>query len=412
MLRFLFLFLAFVAGSLAAEVPFTLESAPAYALRHNLGLAAARLRIDEARGRLHQAGRLSNPEVELELNRNIRAPEGAVSVTLMQKFPLTARLRLEKNATRAELAAAEAEVRNAERKLIAEVRTAAVKLLGLGGQKALRETQLGHSRELAGFLRQRVGVGEASLVEASLVDLEAQQLETEVLQLDVERAALVGELRPLLGLSAGQRPVFAGTLPAVDGLPGAGVETAARPDFAAAQRTAEAARQSVLLARAQTWQDLGVGFNVSEQRAEDAPEGFQRDTFVGLRFSLQLPFWNKNTGRIQEATAAAARAEKEVDALALTIDAEAAAARDAMAVLSKLVRSLDTELLPKAAQIEQQLRDSYSTGQIALTEVLRARDRRLLIERQRLDALRDYHLARIRHDAATARGIPATSRGK
>ena len=67
----------------------------------------------------------------------------------MQKFPLTARLRLEKAVTRAELAAAEAEVRNAERKLAAEVSTAAVKLLGLGGQQALRERQLGNSRELS-----------------------------------------------------------------------------------------------------------------------------------------------------------------------------------------------------------------------------------------------------------------------
>ena len=37
--------------------------------------------------------------------------------------------------------------------------------------------------------------------------------------------------------------------------------------------------------------------------------------------------------------------------------------------------------------------------------MLRARDRRLLIERQRVDALRDFHLARIRHDAAYARHV-------
>lgn len=404
MLRFLIVFSALLSGVLAGEVHLTLESAPAYAARHNLTLAAARLRIDEARGRLNQAGRLSNPDLELELNRNVRMPEGSVNVSLMQRFPLTARLRLEKNVSRAELAAAEAEVRNAERKLTADVRTAVVKLLGIHAQQALRETQIGNSRELAEFLRRRVEVGEGSLIDASLVDLEAQQLRTETLQHDVDHAALLGDLRPLLGIAPNDVPVLDGTLPAIGGTPGRGVAVSARPDFAAAQRTADAARQSVLLARAQTWQDIGVGFNVMRERSEDAPEGFQHDTFLGLRFSLPLPIWNRNTGRIQEATATAARAEKEVEALALTINAEARAARDTMATLSKLVATLDADLLPKASQIEEQLRVNYSAGQTPLTEVLRARDRRLLIERQRVDALRDYHLARVRYEAAIGNG--------
>ncbi len=230
-----------------------------------------------------------------------------------------------------------------------------------------------------------------------------------MLLLDVEQAALVGDLRPLLGVAAGDRPVITGTLPAVGGLPGRGANLAARPDFEVAQSTAEAARQSAALARAQKWQDIGVGLNVTEERREDVPEGFERDTFVGLRFILPLPLWNDNSGRIQEATAAAARAEKEIDTLAMTITAEAIAARDAMAVLAKLIGSLDSDLLPKASEIEEQLRTSYSTGQTPLTEVLRARDRRLLIERQRLDALRDFHLARVRHDSAIGRGVRGAS---
>ncbi len=401
MFRFQLIFFALLASAVAGEVRLTLESAPTYALSHNPALAAARLRIDEARGRLNQAGRLSNPEVELELNRNLRAPEGAVGVTLVQKFPLTARLRLEKAVTRAELAAADAEVRNAERKLVADVRIAAVKLLALGGQQALRTRQLGNSRELSIFTRKRMESGEASLVDASLVDLEAQQLATEVLQLEVERTSLIGELRPLLGISPRDTPLITGSLPVLGGVPARHVVLAARPDFEAARNLAEAARQNVALARARKWEDIGVGLNATEERSEDAPEGFDRDTFIGLRFSLQLPLWNDNSGRIQEAAAAAERAKLEIDALALTIGSETSAARDAMMVLAKLVISLDRDLLPRASQIEEQLRANYSTGQTALTDVLRARDRRLLIERQRLDALRDYHLARVRHDAAT-----------
>ncbi|HZJ15742.1 MAG TPA: TolC family protein, partial [Chthoniobacteraceae bacterium] len=100
----------------AAEFRFSEENAVDRALAHNPGLVAARLRIDEAQGRLRQSGRLSNPELEVELSRNVRSPEGAWSVGFKQQFPLTARLRLEKAISSAELAAAVAEVRNEERK--------------------------------------------------------------------------------------------------------------------------------------------------------------------------------------------------------------------------------------------------------------------------------------------------------
>src|SRR5678816_1897861 len=99
-----------------------------------------------------QSGRLSNPELEVELSRNVRSPEGAWSVGFKQQFPLTARLRLEKAISSAELAAAVAEVRNEERKLVGQVRTAAVKVLALKSQRAAREKQLATSKELADFL--------------------------------------------------------------------------------------------------------------------------------------------------------------------------------------------------------------------------------------------------------------------
>ena len=402
MLRFLFILFsipALCAG--AAEIRFSQESAPGYAVKHSPALAAARLRIDEARARLRQSGRFANPEIEVELSRNLNAPEGAVGVALSQQFPLTARLRLEKAVSRAQLAAAEAEVRDAERKLRAETGTAMVKLLALGGQRALRERQLTNSRELSDFMRQRMSVGEASAVDASSVELETQILRFDLLQLTAERTALLGELRAMAGIRAGDAITIDGELAAPGSLPGRLSDPARRPDFNAAQHNADAAKQGATLARAQRWEDIRIGLSVSRERLEDAPDGFQSDTFAGLRFSLPLPVWDTKVGRIEEADAAAKRAALEKDALAFQIRSETATARDAMAALAKVVSELDTALLPKAAQIEKQLRDAYAGGLTPLTEVLRARDRRLALERQRLDALRDYHLARVRHLSAT-----------
>ena len=60
----------------------------------------------------------------------------------------------------------------------------------------------------------RVEAGEASSLDTAQVQLESQQLETELLQLDLERVALLGDLRPLLGLNADADLVITGELAA------------------------------------------------------------------------------------------------------------------------------------------------------------------------------------------------------
>jgi len=404
----IFILILLISSVSAGDVRLRLDETPGYALRHNPALAAARLRIAEARGRLLGAGRLTNPELELEFSQNVRMPERAVSVALMQRFPLTGRLRLEKAVSRAQLAAAEAEVRDAERTLASEVRMAAVKLLAVRAQRELRQEQLTNSREQTEFITKRVATGEAAAVDATMTELEAQQLSVELLQLETTRAALLGELRPLLGVTTSDAVEITGSLTAPGAVPAARGTGERRADLEAAKHSAEAARQSAGLARAQKWQDFGAGLTASGERTDDAPEGFSNDYFLGFRLSVPLPFWNRNEGPIAETTAAAARAEKEIEALSLRIRTEAEAARAEMAALAKLVAEMDGALLPKAAQVEEQLRTSYGTGQTPLTEVLRARSRRLELSQRRVDALRDFHLARVRYDAAIGRTFMST----
>jgi cobalt-zinc-cadmium efflux system outer membrane protein len=337
--------------------------------------------------------------------------EGSFEIGFTQRFPLTSRLRHEKAVSRAELAAAESEVRDAERKLAAEVRTAAVKLLALRGQRELRTKQLSNSRELSEFLLKRVATGEASQVDASQVELESRQIEVENLTLAADEAVLLGELRPLLGVAGDDRIAITGELPAPKGIPSAG-DVTGRPDILAAQSRAEAARSVVLEQQARRWEDIGVGASYTRERVLDEPEPIETEQVIGFRFSLPLPLWNNNSGRIREAQAAAVRAEKEVDAAKLTANAEVIAALSAMRAYATLIGELDEKVLPAATRIEGQLRNHYSAGHIPLTDVLRARTRRLELERQRLDALRDYQLARIRHAAATSQSNPTSKTHK
>jgi len=393
-----------LATATASALTLPLERVPTHAVAHNPQLAAAQLRIEEARGRLRQSGRLTNPELGTEYRQNVRTSERFFEVALAQRFPLTGRLRLEKAVSTAEIAAAEAEVRDAARKLAADARGLAVRVLALRERHALTETQLANSRELADFMNQRVRLGEAPATDAQQVEIESAQLTAELLRLDAERRVASAGLRQVLGTPADIEITGHLAEPDPGDWSGAARE---RPDFAAAQHLAEAAHQQAALAKARRWQDIEVGVLAGHERVEDAPVGLTRNSTVGVRVSLPLPFWNRNEGRIAEAAAAATRAGLEADALAVRIAAETDGTRAELRALAKLAVQLDAVLLPKAEQIEKQLRTAYNSGLIPLPDVLRARDQRLQLRRQQLDALRDYNLALTRHAAATGTILPS-----
>ncbi len=73
------------------------------------------------------------------------------------------------------------------------------------------------------------------------------------------------------------------------------------------------------------------------------------------------------------------------------------------AALAQLA-NIETNLLPRATLIEDRLRAQAGQGQGTFSDVLRARDGRLDLERSRIDTLRDYHLARARYLSASSPG--------
>ncbi len=405
-IRFLSLFLISTAAHSAAVI--RLDDVPRRVLQHNPDLRAARLRIDEARGRVMQAGRLSNPAAGFELKHDPRFAEGSLGVSLDQKFPLTARLRLEKALSEKAVAAAELEVRNAERGRIAEAQTLAVKLLSLDEQRALRQKQSALAGELAGFISKRADKGEMSALDASQAQLDTQRIQQQGRQLETERIVVVGQLKPLLGLGAANALSVTGALPP-PAKASASSNIARRPDYQLSRLREESAQTEIDLAMARKWEDVSAGIFLEGERMEDAPDGLTRTGFLGLRFSLPLPFWNKNQGEVQEKSAGAQRAALETKALVSEIENEAAAARSEMKAHARLAAETRDKLLPLVVQQSDRLQKAYEQGQADLLTVLRVREQNLALEASILDSLRDYHLARIRYEAATGRHAPAPS---
>lgn len=403
MSRLIFFFCVPLLAS-AGEVTLPLSGVAGRVRTHHPMLQAARLLVDEARGRQLGAGRLSNPSLGLNYRSESRLSPTAGEFSFEQAFPVTRRLTLEKKLTSQLVVAAEFEVRDAERRYVAEARTLAVKLLALDKQRALRLQQVKLARELSEFTAGRAQKGELSPLDAAQAQVDAQRLLLDVRRFEVERLSLLGLLKPMLGLKPEQALQLSGELPAL--LQPGVVPWQHRADYQLAKTKEQAAQTEAELARSRRMEDVSVGLVGGPEQQHLAGEGYQRTGYIGFRISLPLPFWNRNQGEMAEKKAAAERQRLEAEALGQQIAAEAETARQEMKANASLAKETHETLLPLVLAQTSKLEKAYENGQTDLLTVLRAREQRLQLEAAALDAARDFHLARIRYEAATGATQP------
>jgi len=379
----------------------TFNNIPDRVRHQNPDLAAARFRVQEALGRMRQSGRRENPELELGLSGNTAFKEGGFEVGISQRFPLTNRLSLEKDISATELKTAEAEILEVERGLIAEARKVLVDVLAIRQKRELEKKQSALSQDLAKFTSDAAAVGELSPIDAGQARLEAAKLANEIRLLDAAEAAAVGALKPLLGIKPTATLHVSGSLPPAV-FPEGVINPNRRPDYQAARLNAAAAAQGVALEESRQYDDIEAGVFAALERSEDVPDGFENEGIVGLRLKIPLPLHNKNEGNIDAAKARFERRKLEAAALEKSIRHEAKTARDEMIEWDKLLRETTNTLAPLAAEQAELAETAYRDGQGDLQSVLRAREQQLQIALSKLEALRNFHHARVRFEAAIA----------
>lgn len=370
-------------------------------------LKAARMAVEEARGRQLGAGRLSNPTVGVDSRNETYLSPGEVMMSLDQSFPITRRLRLEKQLTAQLVTAAELEVRDAERRLISEAQTLAVQVLAIEQQRGLRQQQTELAKKLSEFVTGRAKAGELSALDAAQAQVDAQRLIVEARKLEGESRSLLGTLKPMLDLDPDAALSISGALPEM-GVPGKGANWMLRADYQLAEAKVIASQTDISLAKANKWQDVTAGVFAGPEYQNASGDDRRTNGVIGFRVSLPLPFWNKNEGQIAEKTAAAERVRLEQAALAKQIRSDAENARKDMQTSYDLAHETRDKLLPLVIEQTGKLEKAYESGQTDLLTILRAREQRLQLEAAALDAVRDFHLARIRYEAAIGKHAPAT----
>jgi cobalt-zinc-cadmium efflux system outer membrane protein len=381
-----FLPILFFAPPIAFGEEYSSESAAVFALHHNKDLIAARQLIAEAEARLVQAGLWQNPEFELRTEFDSQHGDGdrRYEGGFMQRFPWSGRLARARTVARVDVAMAAAEVRDKERLLAGSVLGKARALLVLERNLRVNDEQRELLERIFTQTNTLLAVGKASAVEARVIELEKTTIGLTRETLVVERQAKIAELNGLLGRAPEQTLELTGALPQIPD-PSILHEAAAnsvnrRPDRQLAALQIDKSQAEQRLAKAQRWEDLGIGGSIGRER-----EDREYDTMVGVVVSVPLPLWNRNQGRIAETQAAQQRAAAGLEALDLAIAAEIREAQMRVAGLASVLAKTRGPALELARNTTKLLEETYASGTTSFLTIFESRKQRLAIEQSAID---------------------------
>ncbi len=371
-------------------------------------LAAARITIDRAATRARWSGRLENPTFDFEYKGDgVGQAEGEQTATagFSQRFPITSRLKHEKNLRNHQILLAEAEVAERGREIAGEIDLALIALLATRERQRLSRESLKTTQEIVSFLETQAEKGETSKLDSMQAKLTAKGLEQ-----DRERLALTErqqqlELLRLVGLSASTTLQLTDSLSLPTSSPPAKADFDSalkrRPDYALALAKIDEAKAALVLENAKRWEDISVSLFVEDEHSVDLPRGMDKNTFAGFGFSIPLPLRQRNQEGIAQAKLDEEEAQKSTEAVRFSIQSDCDSAYRSRIDAWNLAREAAGELPALAEKHLGEVRKVYESGEATYIQVSQAQEQLLQARRTALDFLVDYHQAEARVRLAT-----------
>jgi outer membrane protein, heavy metal efflux system len=376
------------------------------ALASNAELAAARLDVERARARLRQAGLRPNPALDFEQTNGIFNSPGERNTSVGFSLPLElgGQRKGRINLAQAEFAAAEAEVADRERRLVAEVRAAYAEALA-----ALRE--LGITGQLNNLDVQTARVVEARVSEGDAAPLELNLLRVEVDRLRARRALVEGRLqaallrvKSLTGIPVGEplrlREVLdVALLPAPPASLEAAVEIAlrTRPDLRLAALNEEVAQIGLRLARAQARPEVTAFTRYAQNQStfDETPIGVltDRDKLFTYGVTITLPVFNRNQGAKAEAQTTIAQAKQRRQFIEAVVRAEVASAYARYQAAGRSITIFEQGVIARSNENIQAIRGAYQIGAFRVTDLLNEQRRLADAQREYTEALAERYRA-------------------
>lgn len=303
----------------AENQPRSIDSLVTEVLRKNPEISFYEAEITAAKAGRSTAGRLSNPELSLELGRNrlssaSGSSEGlAYAASLSQPIEWPGRLGLRKAIANRDIQLAELGLNRFKFFLESKVRVLAYTLASHQEVSVAANEVADRYTDLKDVLVQREPTGIAPQLEIKTVEAAAIVAQAKAAKADIEVQKVLLELNQLMGVRADtplivKRPSFSlATLPPPDVL----LRRTAENNYDLRIRRSELEQQGfkVELAKNERYPTFSVGPFVSQQNADED------QTVVGLSFSVPLPLWNNGKSNVTAAQSRQLQAAASLNSL-------------------------------------------------------------------------------------------------
>ncbi len=364
-------------------------------LESNQDLTAARLQIERAKARLIQARLRPNPtlEFEQESGRLVgNGGDGNSTVGASLPIEIYGRRDARINFAQIEIEASEAEVRNRERILVANVLTNYAEALGALGEIETLERVLELDLQTTKFVQIRVNEGDTAPLELNLLQAEAERLRSRRQLAEGKLQSSLTQLKLFAGIPFDEslrlrEQINTAILPALPQTTEAAVDIAlrTRPDVLLAQIEEQVASAGLRLVRAQSRPDLTAYTRYSQGRSvvDTSIGNFpQRDRSLTFGVAIGIPIFNKNQGAKAEAEIAIRQSQARREFTERVVRSEIISAYQRFEAASRAVATLENSAIPRSTENVETFRKVYEIGEIKITDLI-AEQRRLL------DATRD-----------------------
>ncbi len=379
-----------------APVPVTIDGLVTQALAGNPELKFYKAEITVAKSSRSVVGRLSNPELNLELGQKRTrggdaSTEGvAFSVALAQPIEWPGRLGLRKAIADRDIILAELGLNQFRLFLAARVKV-------LGYALATQQENAAAAADVADRItsvkevivqREPGGIGpllEAKILEASEVTVQSKASEAAV---EMQKALL--ELNQLMGRRADsplqvKRTEFTTTKPAAlaDLL-----NQAAQNNYAIRVRRAELEQQGlkVALSENERYPTFTVGPSISQENAGD------KETVIGLSLSMPLPVWDDGRAAVTASQARRMQAEASLQSTFREVEREITEAWLILETQRKRLNAWKPDSLATFADAARLADRHYRLGAVPISTYIEMQDKYLeateAINDTRLDVLR------------------------
>lgn len=353
----------------AELAPLDLSAVITRVLARNPAMQAAYFRIEEAKGRVNQAGVYANPEIGVEIEDIGRASTGGPSqatIGITQPLILWGKRGARRDIANAELSAASAEVSSVALDLYRQTAEAFVGVLGAQQDLSNAEDRLRLAKEIESAVQ--VKLLEGAVPKSELLRAQAT---TSLAGIDVDRAHSDVERQKynLISLWGGGSEVeIEGDLHWADSVPDSAVLVGLLDDhpILLAQRLRLNAREADLrLAKALGRPDLSM--SAGYRRLHDSG-----DNTMLFGAAIPIPFFDRNKGGVVEASARVKEAGAELESARQSLRRDVYYLWATLVSQTQEMASLTEGVLPATEQALREIDESYRLGRQPYINVLDA----------------------------------------